>query len=185
MKREKCPQDKKGAAPPRCSSTPAREGSENIYVRWKNATLFEIFQKLGRRVGSKWQKGSFEKPTNKPFLSFWLGKYIFSSSWPNSNTYLGKDLKIYMSDRRTQLFLRFFPRRADKSGQNDKKGCMNPREKPVAGNSEWFSVLSFWPGKKSRLRKNLKTENKSAGRRLTRKIRREPFPPSPSFFLSL
>ena len=104
-----------------------------IFACMTPATLFEIFQKSGRRAGSKWQKGLFEKTTNKPFLSFWLGKYIFSSSWPNSNTYLGKDLKIYMSDRRTQPFLRFFPRRADKSGQNDKKSCMNPREKPVAG----------------------------------------------------
>ncbi len=60
MKREKCPKDKRGAAPPRCKKKPAREGSQN-----------DIFYEDDRKYALIGHKDA--RPENK---SYYINKCI-------------------------------------------------------------------------------------------------------------
>ena len=94
-----------------------------------------------------------------PFLSFWPGKYIFSSSWPGSNIYLGKDLKIYIVRLKNTPLFEIFQKSGRRVGSKWQKGLF---EKPF---------LSFWHSLPDGLRKNLRKVfgNQKSGRRQYRK----------------
>ena len=148
---------------------PAQGGSKTLP---EPRNPFWDFSKAGQAGRIKMTKRLFEKP----FLS--LRSSLLRGS---GSRFPRRGGSKNIVDWPSQPFLRFFPRRADKSGQNDKKGCTNPRK--------WFSVLSSWTynnilaregsqNRKQINRSQAYPENPVAG--LSRKIRRVPFPPAPS-----
>ena len=83
MKREKCPKDKKGAPPPRCSNILAREGSQK-HCRIPH-TLFEIFHKRGKWQDQNDKKGLWWKTVISPQDNVFVILNCEFSRWNGKN----------------------------------------------------------------------------------------------------